>query len=234
MIVGAVVCPGAPLLVPGVAQRLAAESADLIAACDRAVQGLAGVDRIVLISAGRGATARLFAAGTEVSASPLRRSDRPPRSGPLTAFAVGSIVGRALLDRTFPDGIPAPVLMVETGDDPAVARSAIDNDVGPDRTGLLVIADGAATHGDHAPGRRDDRSVHFDDTLAEALAAGDPEGLRRACADRDLAGQLLAVTEPLLILADLTTADPPSAGELLYRGTPYGVGYVVASWRWAR
>jgi hypothetical protein len=143
------------------------------------------------------------------------------------------MVGRALLDRAFPDTVPAPVDVLETGDDPAVAQAAIDHHVGPVRVGLLVVADGAACHGDHAPGRRDDRSAGFDDAVAGALAAGDPAALARACADRDLARQLLAITDPLLVLAELAADDPPDVADLLYRETPYGIGYLVASWRWS-
>ncbi len=66
------------------------------------------------------------------------------------------------------------------------------------------------------------------------LSRGDPDGLRLACADRDLADRLLAVTEPLTVLADLTSANPPATADLLYRGTPYGVGYLVACWQWSR
>jgi hypothetical protein len=232
VIVGAAVCPGAPFLVPGVADSLAAGSGDLVGACERAVLGLAGVDRIVLIAAGRRPVVRVFPPGAEVGTSPLRRSDLPPLSGPSPDFAVGSIVGRALLDRAFPGGVPAPVVTVETGDDPATARRAIDMSAGADRVGVLVISDGAAAHGDDAPGRRDDRSLPFDDMLADALATGDPGRLRVACADLDLARSLLAVVEPLLVLAELTAADPPSVADLRYRGAPYGVGYFVAVWRW--
>ena len=231
MIVGVAVCPGAPFLVPGVAEPLAAGSAELVAACVAAVRSLAGADRIILVTAGRRTV--LYPPGTvAVSASPLRRSDLAPRRcGP--ALAAGTIVGRALLDRAFPDVVPAPVAIVETGEDPATTCAAIRHGH-PGSDALLVIADGAATHGDHAPGRRDDRAGPFDDTLAAALAAGDPVALRRACADRDLAAQLLAVIDPLCALAQLTEADPPTTARVLYRGRPFGVGYLVAAWHWNR
>lgn len=229
MIVGAAVCPGAPFLVPGVADRLAAQSADLIAACGAAVRGLAGADRIVQIAAGR-RTVLYPPDSVAVTASPLARSDLGPgRCGP--DLAVGSIVGRALLDRAFPDGVPLPVSMVETADDPASTSAAVRRS-DPGRDALLVIADGAAAHGDHAPAPRDDRSAEFDDALASALGAGDPHALRSACDDHDLADRLLAVTGPLEVLAELTGPNPPSGADLLYRGAPYGVGYLVASWWW--
>jgi hypothetical protein len=36
------------------------------------------------------------------------------------------------------------------------------------------------------------------------------------------------------VLALLTVAEPPTGAELLYGAHPYGVGYLVAGWRWSR
>ena len=185
MIVGVAVCPGAPFLVPGVAEPLAAGSAELVAACAAAVRSLAGADRIILLTAGRRTV--LYPPGTvAVSASPLRRSDLAPRRcGP--ALAAGTIVGRALLDRAFPDVVPAPVAIVETGEDPATTCAAIRHGH-PGSDALLVIADGVGDcHGDARtrPAGRPGRAVRRH--AGRALAAGDPAALRRASADRDLA-----------------------------------------------
>lgn len=232
MIVGAAVCPGAPFLIPGVAEPLARRTAALTAACVAAVRPLAEAERIVVIAGGRRSI--VFPAGTvtsQVLTPPVVRGDLAPRMG-RPVLAVGTIVGQALLDRAFPDGVPVPVDLVETGDD-AAADDASARHSARDRDGLLVIADGAATHGDDAPGRRDDRAGPFDDAWAAALAVGDPGALARACADRDLAGALQAVVEPMRVLARLVAGDPPTTAELRYRAHPYGVGYVVASWRWA-
>jgi hypothetical protein len=49
-----------------------------------------------------------------------------------------------------------------------------------------------------------------------------------------LAGELLATVDPLAVLAALTVGDPPSSAALLYSDAPFGVGYLVASWRWNR
>ncbi len=230
MIVGAAVCPGAPFLVPGVADRLADASADLIAACVAAIRPLARADLIVVVAGGRRGTF-VYPPGTvEVRATSLGRSDLTPRRcGP--PLASGSIVGRALLSRAFPAGDPAPVALVETGDDPATTGAAVRHSC-PGRYALLVVADGSAAHGDHAPAPRDDRSEAFDDALAAALAAGDPTALRVACADHDLNRRLLAGAEPLEALAELTADDRPAGAELLHRGAPFGVGYLVAGWRW--
>lgn len=230
MIVGAAVCPGAPFLVPGVAESLASHSADLMAAARQAIERLAGADRLLVISAARtGRPTRQLPAGSACAGAALGRSDLGGGSPDRADAAVGSVVGAGLLTRFGP--IPRPAVdTIEVTVDGEVA----DTVVGPDRVGLLVIADGAATHGDDAPGRRDDRAGPFDDALADALAAGSPGALARACADRALAGALLAVTAPLRALAALTEPDPPTAAALLYRGRPYGVGYLVASWQWGR
>lgn len=231
MIVGAAVCPGAPLLIPGVADRLAFAQADLVDACRTVVRSLAAADRIIVLAAGRRPT--VFPAGTvasQVATPAVRRSDlHPPVCRPV--LPVGAVVGQSLLERAFPDGVPLPVDLVEIGDDPETAAAAVRHRAGA-RDALLVIADGAATHDDDSPGRRDDRAGPFDDRLAAALAGGDPVALAQACADRDLAGRLLAVTGPLQVMAGLLRTDPPTASELHYRGSPYGVGYLVASWRW--
>ena len=130
-------------------------------------------------------------------------------------------------------GISAAVTAVEINGDPVdTAGMLAGYATSGDRVGLLAIADGSACHGDHAPGRRDDRSVAFDARLADALAAGDPARLAAACADRELALDLLATVDPLAVLAALTSADPPVEAELLYRDAPLGACYLVASWRW--
>ena len=89
---------------------------------------------------------------------------------------MGTVVGANLLtDRPAP--FP-PTIGIEIAGDPAAAAALLDEELsGAGRVCLLVIADGAATHGDHAPGRRDDRAAPFDDGLAAALAGGDPAGL---------------------------------------------------------
>ncbi len=232
VIVGAAVCPGAPFLIPGVAEPLARESAALITACLAAVRPLAGADRIVLIAAGRRSI--VYPAGrvtSQVAAPPVGRSDLVAREC-RPVLSVGTVVGQALVARAFPEGVPVPVDLVETGGEADTDDAAARHDA-RQRDSVLVIADGAATHGDHAPGRRDDRAGSFDDALAAALADGNPSALARACADPSVGRALLAVVEPLRVLARLTQGDPPTAADLLYRGSPYGVGYAVASWRWA-
>jgi hypothetical protein len=175
-------------------------------------------------------------------------------AAPVSDPAVGTIVGAYLLDaavrrrsdlvpsgappdRQQPAGSPpggAESIALEIARDPAGAAQALAVRLAAARrVAVLVIADGSACHGDAAPGRRDDRSDPFDRALARALASGDPAGLRAATTDRTLAGELLASVEPLAVLALLTADRPPDDAELLYSAAPLGVGYLVASWRWA-
>lgn len=231
MIVGAAVCPGAPFLIPGVADPLALARADLVAACLSAVRPLAAADRIVVLAGGR--RTAVFPAGSvdsQVVAPPVARSDLRASTG-RPVLPVGAVVAQSLLERAFPGGVPVPVDLIETADEPDVAVAAVRHRAGA-RDALLVIADGAATHGDHAPGRRDDRAAPFDDAIAAALAGGAPAALTLACADADLVAVLRAGVLPLQVLAELVRADPPRSSEVLYRGSPYGVGYLVAAWRW--
>ena len=124
---------------------------------------------------------------------------------------------------------------MEITGDPAGAAQDLASRLGAaQRVAVLVIADGSACHGDAAPGRRDDRAGPFDLALAHALAAGDPAALCAATTDRALAGELMASVDPLAVVALLLTAQrPPDDAELLYSAAPLGVGYLVASWRWA-
>ncbi len=87
MITRAAVCPGAPLLVPGLAPQLAAEVPELVSACHRAVGSLTGADRILLITSGPGAldagvrqrrASVVHRPGAVVSSSILTGSRVPP------------------------------------------------------------------------------------------------------------------------------------------------------------
>ena len=150
--------------------------------------------------------------------------------GPSVATLVGAHLLRAARHAT-----PTTALEVSAGGSAPVSADIPPalNTGGLDRVTVLVIADGAACHGDDAPGRRDDRSDAFDAALARALAAGDPAALGDACCNPELpADAVMASVNPLALLADLTRSAPPDAADLLYSGAPFGVGYFVASWRW--
>ena len=103
------------------------------------------------------------------------------------------------------------------------ARSA------PAPVGLLVVGDGATTHGEKSPGYLDRRAEPFDAAVAAALADADPAGL--LALDAGLAGELNAAGRaPWQVLAGASEGGRWH-GELAYSGAPFGVAYHVALWR---
>lgn len=105
-----------------------------------------------------------------------------------------------------------------------VARALIESadPVGAEG-GCLVVLNGSARRTDSSPGPYDDRAVSFDDGLANALLAPDPDALRAV--DQELAGQLWAAAAALPRLADLLTGE--EAVTVDYDAAPYGVQYWV-------
>jgi hypothetical protein len=99
---------------------------------------------------------------------------------------------------------------------------------------VLVLADGAATHPAPGAGRVDARAAGFDEAVAVALASADADAL--AAMDADVAASLGADGRAAWqVLAGMAISSGYDwAGELLYTGAPYGVGYHVAVWvpRW--
>ena len=102
----------------------------------------------------------------------------------------------------------------------AALRAELDE--APDPVGVLVIADGANTLTESAPGGFDPDSVPVQAALDDALAAGDAGALSR-CAEGAV-GQ-----GAYQVLAGLVGARPVRATEL-YRGAPFGVGYFAGTW----
>lgn len=97
-----------------------------------------------------------------------------------------------------------------------------------DRVAMLVMGDGAACHGEKAPGYADPRAEPFDEAVARALADGDPDAL--GALDPTVAAELLACGRaPWQVLAGAAEGRR-WRGDLLYRAAPYGVGYLIATW----
>jgi aromatic ring-opening dioxygenase LigB subunit len=222
-LVAAAVCPHPPLLVPEVAAGAADELDDLRAACRAAVAHLANasVDSLIVVGA---------------DTTTVRRD--PPFGGTLSPWGIDLPVGE-------PGGRPLPLSLligawlaphasafqsVAAAASPAEC-AALGRDLAGEapRTGLLVLGDGSACRTDKAPGYFDARAEAFDAAVAGALARADTEGLFKL--DPDEAAQLLAVGRaPWQVLAG-AAAGAGLHGALLYDAAPYGVGYLVASWR---
>lgn len=95
------------------------------------------------------------------------------------------------------------------------------------RVALILVADGADCHGPKAPRAEDPRAQAYDDEVCAALASGEPG--RLAQVDVDLGEELGATGQRVWPV--LVAAAGDGIGEVLWAGAPYGVGWVVASWR---
>ena len=97
------------------------------------------------------------------------------------------------------------------------------------RVALLAMGDGPGRRARAAPGAADPEADRYDDQVAGALAAADPGAL--AALDPGQDGPLLiAGRAAWQVLAGAAGQDAFDA-ELRYRGAPFEVSYVVASWR---
>jgi hypothetical protein len=143
------------------------------------------------------------------------------RTGAVDATPYG---GRGL---PAPEPLPLPLAVGAAllGDRPhrllAVDGSAVALPAGVD---LLVVGDGTAKRTEKAPGHYDARAEDYDAAIADGLLAGSLPDL-----DVELGRELLVggLDAWQTVAASVTGT---FAGELLYAGAPYGVGYVVATW----
>jgi len=246
VIAGAVLCPAAPLLIPGVADALAAEEPGLAVSVRTAAAGLLRrSDRIVIVTPGRRTswTPRL---PEMLGADPFGRSDGTggpcasrsagaplagaPRAGARSseapAWAAGTWVGRRLLPNA-----PLAVLEVGDGDDDVELPTDLRDQVADEHTGVLVLADGATCHGAPAPTEPDAPAGSFEQSLHAVLATGDPARLLGWCRSNRILGRRLGATAPrsLAVLAELASGRRWAAAAH-YLGAPFGVGYHVAAW----
>ena len=102
-------------------------------------------------------------------------------------------------------------------------RTGVAGDGG---SSYLVVANGAATRSERAPGYLDERAFDFDRALAKSLIAPDPAALRAV--DTDLSHALWADVATLAPLADLL--DAAHLESVDYDDDPYGVQYWVLRW----
>jgi len=212
------------MLVPEVAAGAAIELDDLRAACRAALAHLANasVDSLIVVGA---------------DTSTVRRD--PPFGGTLTPWGIDLPVGT-------PGGGPLPLSLLigawlapyaenfqsvaadaSPADCAALGRSLAGE---ADRVGLLVLGDASACRGEKSPGYADPRAEDFDAAVATALAKADTQAL--LAIDPQVAAELLAVGRaPWQVLAGAAHENTYPQAELLHDSAPYGVGYLVASWR---
>ena len=143
------------------------------------------------------------------------------RTGSVDATPIGAP------GRPAPDPLPLPLAVGAAllGDRPhrllAVDGSAVAL---PAEADLLVVGDGTAKRTEKAPGHFDARAEGYDAAIVDGLRAGSLPAL-----DVDL-GRSLLVGGIDVWQTVAASVSGPFAGEVLYAGAPYGVGYVVATW----
>jgi hypothetical protein len=219
------IIPSAPVLVPQLVGAAAAEVTDLRQAVFAAASalperwlavGVGPTDEVV----GPRAAGTFAGYGVDVKAGLSPHTD-DVRALPLSALITGWVRAEVRPSAS----AEVRVFASQLGADDATRRgvqlrSVVDDTDDP--VGVLVVADGANTLTERAPGGHDPDSVAVQSALDDALAAGDVAALARLRSS--ITGRVA-----WQVLAGLAGAPPRSVKEL-YRGAPFGVGYFVGVW----
>ena len=231
VLIAAAVCPHPPLLIPeatGAPGAGDAEVRQLRTACHQAVSALlAERPDLIAVVGGCGHTAGY-----------------PPRTpGRLHDFGIPFTTGGDHGPPFLPLSLTIGKWLLSRQAAPQAAWWGIASDASPaecrqlgeklatlaTRVALLAMGDGPARRARAAPGAADPEADRYDDRVAGALAAADPGAL--AALDPRQDGPLaVAGRAAWQILAGAAGQDTFDA-ELRYRGAPFEVSYVVASWR---
>jgi hypothetical protein len=217
-------CPGPPLLLPALAGRAAADTAGLRRACEAAVEAVLAARPDVVIVVGDGVPpgvrygtgdiGDLAGFGVDLRL-PFSRELRPGGKPVPLAHTVGAW----LLDQA-----GSGVLRLGVGPDDL--GTALDDCPGP--VAVLAVGDGSARRTLKAPGYLDPAAEPFDDAVAAALAAGDPDAL--AALDPAEGARLLASGVPTWRAVGRVLAGRRATARLRAHEAPFGVGYLVADW----
>jgi hypothetical protein len=231
VLAAAAFCPHPPLLVPGVGAGASAELDGLRAACDRVVADLVWAETDLVVVVGGATAVGPYPPGAWGS---LRAYGVPVAVGEgpgEPTLPLSLTIGRWLLDRVRP-GVPALLFGVDA--DASEQRCRQLGEALADRSGrvaMLAMGDGSARRSVKGPGYLDERAEPFDAKVAAALRSGDPDGL--AALDPGLAAELLVAGRASWQVLAGAAAGQAWTGALEYDDAPYGVTYLVASWRLA-
>ncbi|BBX03093.1 hypothetical protein BST36_22385 [Mycolicibacterium moriokaense] len=221
------IIPSAPVMVPELASGAAAELTELREAAFAAAGSLPG--RWVAVGVGRTdsvvgprRTGTFAGYGVDVPIALAPGRGDAPTELPLCALIAGWVRGWVAPDahaevRVYADEHDAEAAL-------ALGRRLREEiDEAADPVGVLIVADGAHTLTQPAPGGYDPESIPVQAALDDALAAGDAAVLARL--PETIVGRVA-----YQVLAGLAGPAPRSVKEL-YRGAPYGVGYFVGVWQ---
>lgn len=228
VLLAAAICSAPPALVPELTQAAASELDELRAACDAAVADLlrCNASRLVVVAAGT--STRTFAADAPAGWHCLGVDLNVPSLGHVVSrgerLPLALTVGRWLLNRAA--GTADSWCTLDVAGAPSWGRELAASSVD---TALLVLGEGSAAVGPHAPLPQDSRAPVFDAAVSAAVASGDVAAL---AATDPLVGAELGATgvAPWLALAAAVGARTVQAEPSTYCA-PYGVGYLVGSWR---
>jgi len=219
------IIPSAPVLVP----QLAGAADDELSDLRRAVFAAAGALPEQWLAVGVGAADEVVeppAAGTFAGYGVDVRAALSPDAGEVGELPLSALIAAWVRGEVRPAArVGVRVFARDLSAEAAVRRgrelrTRIDGSDEP--LGVLVVADGANTLNEKAPGGFDPATVAVQAALDDALAAGDVAALARLPAS--VTGRVA-----WQVLAGLAGAPPRSVKEL-YRGAPFGVGYFAGIW----
>jgi aromatic ring-opening dioxygenase LigB subunit len=97
------------------------------------------------------------------------------------------------------------------------------------RVAMLAMGDGSARRSTKAPGYLDPRAQRYDADVAASLASADAGGLARL--DPALSAELMAAGRAAWQVLAGAAGGGQFRGQLRRLAAPYGVAYLVASWK---
>ena len=217
-------CPSAPLLVPAVEGRAAAETAELRRVCAQAVTAMLAVRPETVVVVGDGGPPGVrFGAGDAGDLRGFGVDVHLPFDGYVRPegrrLPLAHTVGAWLLREA---GFPGTRMGVGPPDLHRLLREV------PGPVGVLAVGDGSARRSVKAPGYLDESAGPYDAAVARALAGGDPEAL--AALDPAAGERLLAAGVPTWRAVGRALAGCEVRARLHYDEAPFGVGYLVADW----
>ena len=233
MLIAAAVCPHPPLLIPEASGSPGAADPELErlrAACRQAVAALLA-ERPDLIA--------VVGADPETAGT----AEYPPQAtGRLHDYGIPFTVGDHG-EPALPLSLTIGKWLLEEHPAPRAVWWGIASDASPaeclqlgeklavlaPRVALLAMGDGPARRARAAPHAADPEADRYDDQLASALAAADPAALA-ALDPREDRPLEIAGRAAWQVLAGAAGQDAFDA-DLRYRGAPFEVSYVVATWR---
>jgi hypothetical protein len=223
-VVSVAFCPTPPLLLPEVEGKESAETAELRAACARAVAASTSAAPATVVVVGDGAAPGVrFGAGdaADLGAWGVRLVipfDGPPGPG-VSRVPLPHALGARLLDEA---GYRGPRIGVGPTDLTAVLTEL----TGP--VAVLAMGDGSARRTLNAPGAPDEVAGAFDAGVGAALRTGDVAAL--AALDPAEGGRLLAAGTATWRSVGAALEGSQPAATVHYEGAPFEVGYLVADW----